>query len=187
MHIAYQVVGDGERDVLFVPGLMSHVELAWEDPGTVAFYRRLASLGRLILFDKRDTGLSDRAPGDSSLEERIEDVQAVMTAASSDRAVVFGYSEGAPMSILFTATYPEKVSSLILGSAFARWFPGAGLPVWARRGGGVRGDGRDRNAPMGPGRHDRLVSPQPLKLAPDTSGRSPGLSGWRSARARTCA
>jgi DNA-binding SARP family transcriptional activator/pimeloyl-ACP methyl ester carboxylesterase len=128
VHIAYQVVGDGERDVLFVPGLMSHVELAWEDPGTVAFYRRLATLGRLILFDKRDTGLSDRAPRDSSLEERIEDVQAVMDAASSDRAVVFGYSEGAPMSILFTATYPEKVSSLILGSAFARWFPAPDYP-----------------------------------------------------------
>jgi DNA-binding SARP family transcriptional activator/pimeloyl-ACP methyl ester carboxylesterase len=128
VHIAYQVVGDGERDVLFVPGLMSHVELAWEDPGTVAFYRRLASLGRLILFDKRDTGLSDRAPGDSSLEERIDDVQAVMSAASSERAIVFGYSEGAPMSILFAATYPEKVSSLILGSAFARWFPAPDYP-----------------------------------------------------------
>jgi len=128
VHIAYQVLGDGERDVLFVPGLMSHVELAWEDPGTVAFYRRLASLGRLILFDKRETGLSDRSPGDSSLEERIEDVQAVMNAVSSDRAVVFGYSEGAPMSILFTATYPEKVSSLILGSAFARWFPAPDYP-----------------------------------------------------------
>jgi DNA-binding SARP family transcriptional activator/pimeloyl-ACP methyl ester carboxylesterase len=128
VHIAYQVLGDGERDVLFVPGLISHVELAWEDPGTVAFYRRLASLGRLILFDKRDTGLSDRAPRDSSLEERIEDVQAVMNAVGSDRAVVFGYSEGAPMSILFTATYPEKVSSLILGSAFARWFPAPDYP-----------------------------------------------------------
>jgi pimeloyl-ACP methyl ester carboxylesterase len=128
VHIAYQVLGDGERDVLFVPGLMSHVELAWEDPGTVAFYRRLASLGRLILFDKRDTGLSDRSPRDSSLEERMEDVQAVMNAVCSDRAVVFGYSEGAPMSILFTATYPEKVSSLILGSAFARWFPALDYP-----------------------------------------------------------
>jgi DNA-binding SARP family transcriptional activator/pimeloyl-ACP methyl ester carboxylesterase len=128
VHIAYQVIGDGERDVLFVPGIMSHVELAWEDPGTVAFYRRLTSLGRLILFDKRDTGLSDRAPGDSSLEERMEDAQAVMNAVSSDRAVVFGYSEGAPMSILFTATYPEKVSSLILGSAFARWFPAPDYP-----------------------------------------------------------
>ena len=123
VHIAYQVVGNGHRDIVFVPGLMSHVELAWEDPGTVHFYRRLASLGRLILFDKRDTGLSDRSPSDSPLEERMEDVQAVMRAAGSERAVLFGYSEGAPMSILFAATYPERVSSLILGSAFARWFP----------------------------------------------------------------
>ena len=128
VHIAYQVVGEGERDLLFVPGLMSHLELAWDDPGTASFYRRLASLGRLILFDKRDTGLSDRAPRDSPLEERMQDVQAVMDAVSSDRAVVFGYSEGAPMSILFAATYPEKVSSLILGSAFARWFPAPDYP-----------------------------------------------------------
>ncbi len=123
VHIAYQVLGDGERDIVFVPGVLSHAELAWEDPGTAEFYRRLAGLGRLILFDKRDTGLSDRAPGDSPLEERMDDVQAVMNAVSSDRAVLFGYSEGAPMSILFAATHPEKVSSLILGSAFARWFP----------------------------------------------------------------
>ncbi len=128
VHIAYQVLGEGERDLLFVPGLMSHLELAWDDPGTVSFYRRLASLGRLILFDKRDTGLSDRAPRDSPLEERMQDVQAVMNAVSCDRAVVFGYSEGAPMSILFAATYPEKVSSLILGSAFARWFPAPDYP-----------------------------------------------------------
>ena len=128
VHIAYQVLGDGYRDVVFVPGLMSHVELAWEDPETVPFYRRLASLGRLILFDKRDTGLSDRAPHESTLEERIEDVQAVMSAASSQRAVMFGYSEGAPMSILFAATYPDRVSALILGSAFARWFPAPDYP-----------------------------------------------------------
>ena len=107
VHIAYQIVGEGDRDVLFVPGLMSHVELAWEDPGTMQFYRRLAALGRLILFDKRDTGLSDRAPGDSTLEERIEDVHSVMNAAASERAIVFGYSEGAPMSILFAASFPE--------------------------------------------------------------------------------
>lgn len=128
VHIAYQVLGGGERDILFVPGLMSHLELVWEDPETAEFYRRLASLGRLILFDKRDTGLSDRAPNDSTLEERMTDVKAVMSAVSSQRAVVFGYSEGAPMSVLFTATYPEKVSALILGSAFARWFPAPVYP-----------------------------------------------------------
>jgi pimeloyl-ACP methyl ester carboxylesterase/class 3 adenylate cyclase len=123
VHLAYQVLGQGERDIVFVPGLMSHLELLWEDPETAGFFRRMAGLGRLILFDKRDTGLSDRVPGDSTLEERMNDVRAVMQAASSAQAVLFGYSEGAPMSILFAATYPERVTALILGSAAARWFP----------------------------------------------------------------
>jgi pimeloyl-ACP methyl ester carboxylesterase len=128
IQIAFQVIGQGERDLVLVPGLMSHLELIWEDDETADFYRRLAGLGRLILFDKRDTGLSDRAPGDMSLEERMEDVRAVMQAAGSSRAVLFGYSEGAPMSILFAATYPERVTALILASASARWFPARGYP-----------------------------------------------------------
>jgi hypothetical protein len=128
IHIAYLVTGEGERDIVFVPGLMSHLELFWEDPQTSGFLRQLATLGRLIMFDKRDTGLSDRAPGDMSLEERMEDLRAVMRAAGSSRAVLFGYSEGAPMSLLFAATHPERVSGLILGSAFARWFPAPGYP-----------------------------------------------------------
>jgi DNA-binding SARP family transcriptional activator/pimeloyl-ACP methyl ester carboxylesterase len=128
IHIAYQVLGHGERDIVLVPGLMSHLELLWEDPQMAAFYRRLATLGRLIMFDKRDTGLSDRAPGDMSLEERVEDVRAVMRAASSNKAVFFGYSEGAPMSILFAATHPGRVTALILGSASARRFPAPGYP-----------------------------------------------------------
>ena len=128
VHLAYQVLGQGERDIVFVPGLMSHLELLWEDPETAGFFRRLAALGRLILFDKRDTGLSDRVPGDSTLEERMNDVRAVMQAASSTRAVLFGYSEGAPMSILFAATYPDRVTALILGSAAARWFPAPDYP-----------------------------------------------------------
>jgi DNA-binding SARP family transcriptional activator/pimeloyl-ACP methyl ester carboxylesterase len=128
IHIAYQVTGEGEPDIVFVPGLMSHLELLWEDPQTADFFRILSRLGRLILFDKRDTGLSDRAPGDMSLEERMEDLRAVMRAAGSGRAMLFGYSEGAPMSILFAATYPERVTGLILGSASARWFPAPGYP-----------------------------------------------------------
>ena len=104
IHIAFQVIGEGERDMVLVPGLMSHIELIWEDHETADFYQRLARLGRLILFDKRDTGLSDRAPGTMSLEERMEDVRAVMQAAGLSQAVLFGYSEGAPMSILFAAT-----------------------------------------------------------------------------------
>jgi DNA-binding SARP family transcriptional activator/pimeloyl-ACP methyl ester carboxylesterase len=128
IHIAFQVIGEGERDMVLVPGLMSHLELIWEDHETADFYQRLARLGRLILFDKRDTGMSDRAPGAMSLEERMEDVRAVMQAAGSSRAVLFGYSEGAPMSILFAATYPERVTALILASASARWFPAPGYP-----------------------------------------------------------
>ncbi len=128
MRIAYQILGHGDRDIVFVPGLMSHLELLWETPETGGFFQRLATLGRLILFDKRDTGLSDRAPGAATLEERIDDVRAVMRAAGSARAVLFGYSEGAPMSILFAATYPERVTSLILGSAAARWFPAPDYP-----------------------------------------------------------
>jgi pimeloyl-ACP methyl ester carboxylesterase len=125
VHIAYQVLGAGQRDIVFVPGAMSHLDLLWEDPETAAFFRRLSTLGRLILFDKRDTGLSDRAPADSPLEERMDDVAAVMGAASSSQAVLFGYSEGAPMSILFAAAHPERATALILGAATARypWAP----------------------------------------------------------------
>ena len=128
VHIAYQVLGDGGRDIVFVPGLMSHLDLLWDDDQTAGFFRRLATLGRLILFDKRDTGLSDRAVGDASLEERMGDVHEVMRAAGSARAVLFGYSEGAPMSILFAASCPRQVSALILGSAAARWLPAPGYP-----------------------------------------------------------
>jgi pimeloyl-ACP methyl ester carboxylesterase len=113
---------------VFVPGLMSHLELFWEDPQTAGFFRRLATLGRLIMFDKRDTGLSDRGSADMSLEERMEDLRTVMRAAGSSRAVLFGYSEGAPMSLLFAATHPGQVTALILGSASARWFPAPGYP-----------------------------------------------------------
>jgi DNA-binding SARP family transcriptional activator/pimeloyl-ACP methyl ester carboxylesterase len=128
VHIAYQVLGQGPRDIVFVPGLMSHLDLLWEDPDTAGFFRRLATLGRLILFDKRDTGLSDRAVGDSSMDERVSDVEAVMSAAGSVRAVLFGYSEGAPMSILFAAVHPQRVSALILGSAAARMLPAPDYP-----------------------------------------------------------
>jgi DNA-binding SARP family transcriptional activator/pimeloyl-ACP methyl ester carboxylesterase len=128
VRIAYQVLGEGHRDIVFVPGAMSHLDLLWEDSETADFYRRLAGLGRLILFDKRDTGLSDRAPADSPLEERMRDVLAVMQAARSQHAVLFGYSEGAAMSILFAATYPDRVSALILGAGTARYRPAPGYP-----------------------------------------------------------
>lgn len=119
--VAYQVVGDGPADLVFVPGILSHLELWWEEP-VAPFFRRLASFARLILFDKRGSGLSDRVADAAlpTLEERMDDVRAVMDAVGSRRAALFGVSEGTPMSALFAATYPERTSALILFGAFAR-------------------------------------------------------------------
>lgn len=141
-HIAYQVVGDGPVDLIVVRGYISHVELAWESPALASFYRRLASFCRLILFDKRGTGLSDRVPEDRlpTLEQRIDDVRAVMEAVGSDRAALLGASEGGPMCLLFAATYPERTLGLVLWGCFARydwrrsfigryWLPPAGESV----------------------------------------------------------
>ena len=116
--IAYQVVGDGPLDLVFVPGFISHLDLVWSFPETTAFLRRLASFSRLILFDKRGTGLSDPVPGVPTLEERMEDLHAVLDAAGSERTALLGVSEGGPMSILYAATYPERTTSMVLyGSA----------------------------------------------------------------------
>jgi DNA-binding SARP family transcriptional activator/class 3 adenylate cyclase len=133
VHIAYQVVGDGPVDLLFVPGMVNHLELLWEE-GTEAerFFRRLASFSRLILFDKRGTGLSDRDVGRPTLEQRMDDLRAVMDAAGSERAAVIGFSEGGPMSILFATTYPERVSALILASTTARAAPAPDYPCGER-------------------------------------------------------
>jgi pimeloyl-ACP methyl ester carboxylesterase len=119
VHIAYQVVGDGPIDVVFVPGFISHLEMAWEEPGIAHTYGRLASFSRLILFDKRGTGLSDRRVGLPTLEERMDDVRAVMGAVGSERAALFGISEGGSMSLLFAATYPERTTALVLWGSWA--------------------------------------------------------------------
>ncbi len=120
--IAYQVVGDAPMDLVYVPGFVSHVESAWDDPDYTRFLERLASFSRLILFDKRGTGLSDRVPVKllPTLEERMDDVRAVMDAVGSKRAALFGVSEGGPMSILFATTYPERVSALVLYGTYAK-------------------------------------------------------------------
>jgi class 3 adenylate cyclase/alpha-beta hydrolase superfamily lysophospholipase len=120
VHIAYQVVGNGPFDLVAVPGYVSHVELAWEDPALAACLRGLASFSRLIVFDRRGLGLSDPIQGAPTLEDRMQDLQAVMDAAGSERAALFGLSEGGPMSMLFAATYPERVSALVLYGTFAR-------------------------------------------------------------------
>ncbi|HZQ49430.1 MAG TPA: adenylate/guanylate cyclase domain-containing protein [Candidatus Dormibacteraeota bacterium] len=120
--IAYQVVGEGPLDLVYVPGFVSHVEAAWDDPDYARFLERLASFSRLILFDKRGTGLSDRVPVKllPTLEERMDDVRAVMDAVRSERAALFGVSEGGPMSMLFATTYPERVSALVLYGTYAK-------------------------------------------------------------------
>ncbi len=118
--VAYQVVGEGPVDIVFAPGFISHVELVWEEPLLAPHYERLASFGRLILFDKRGTGLSDPVPGGATLEERTDDLLAVMDAAESERAAILGISEGGSMAALFAATHPERTSSLVLYGAWPR-------------------------------------------------------------------
>jgi pimeloyl-ACP methyl ester carboxylesterase/class 3 adenylate cyclase len=126
-HIAYQVVGSGPRDLVYIPGWVSNLDLAWENPIQAAFFDRLASFSRLILLDKRGTGLSDPVPRDCppTLERRMDDVRAVMDAVKSSQAAFFGGSEGGPMSILFAATYPGRAVALVLYGSYARrmWAP----------------------------------------------------------------
>jgi len=120
VNIAYQVMGDGPIDIIGVPGLISHIEFAHEFAGYTASLRRLSKFARVVTFDKRGQGLSDRISGAPSLEERMDDVRAIMDDIGSRRTVLFGFSEGCPMSILFAATYPERVSHLVLYGGFAR-------------------------------------------------------------------
>lgn len=122
VNIAYQVVGEGPIDIVFVMGWISHLEYFWEEPHFAAFLDRLASFSRLILFDKRGTGLSDRVPVHElpTLEQRMEDVHAVMDAVGSERAVLVGVSEGGPMCSLFAATYPDRTSALVMIGTYAK-------------------------------------------------------------------
>src|SRR2546421_93879 len=118
--IAYQVVGDGPIDLVVVLGFATHVELQWESPAFAHFFERLSSFSRLVIFDKRGTGLSDPVSEVPTLEQRVDDLRAVMDAAGSERAALFGVSEGGPMSVLFAATHPDRVSALVLYGSYAR-------------------------------------------------------------------
>ena len=152
VHVAYQVFGEGSVDLVFVPGFISNVEHYWDDPSHARWLRRLARFARVISFDKRGTGLSDRVSPMPGMDQRMDDVRAVMDAAGSRSAVLFGVSEGGSLAALFAATYPERCRALVLYGAFAQfshWFPtkerldrffeyvesgwgtGAGLPIWA--------------------------------------------------------
>ncbi|MET0998511.1 MAG: alpha/beta fold hydrolase [Marmoricola sp.] len=125
LHIAYQVTGGGEIDIVLISGFISHLDLDWDDPRHAYFLDGLGSMGRLIRFDKRGTGMSDRPPGVPDLEHRMHDVLAVMDAVGSERAVLCGYSEGGPMALMMAAMHPERVRSLVLYGSYARrtWAP----------------------------------------------------------------
>ena len=154
VNIAYQVVGDGPFDLVWVPGWVSHLEHSWEEPSNARFLHRLASFSRLIMLDKRGTGLSDRVSINElpTLEQRMDDVRAVMDAVGSQRAALMGVSEGGAMTALFAATYPERTTALVLYAANARhpahdltaeqlqpildafersWGQGMAWPMWA--------------------------------------------------------
>ena len=129
--IAYQVLGDGPRDLVWVPGWVPHLEAAWEEPTLARFFERLASFSRLILFDKRGTGMSDRGSVSElpTLETRMSDVLAVCDAVGSDRAALLGVSEGAPMCALFAATYPGRTTAIILFGGYARRLEAPDYPI----------------------------------------------------------
>ena len=130
VNIAYQVVGSGPIDLVFVMGWVSHLEYFWNEPSFARFLGRLASMARLILFDKRGTGLSDPVPVAQlpTLEQRLDDVRAVMEAAGSERAALLGVSEGGPLCSLFAATYPERTEALIMIGSYARRMRDADYP-----------------------------------------------------------
>jgi len=130
VNIAYQVTGEGPLDLVLVSGFVSHLEYDWEEPRAAHFLERLGSFSRLIRFDKRGTGLSDRPGGLPDLETRMDDVRAVMDSAGSERAALFGYSEGGPMSILFAATYPKRTAALVLYGTYAKRIQSDDYP-WA--------------------------------------------------------
>ena len=128
--LAYQVFGEGARDVVIVWGGISHIEMMWDDPTLARIFRRLGSFARVIQFDRRGTGMSDRPGGPATLEDRMHDVGAVLDAVGSERAAVIGESEGGPMSCLFAATYPERVTALVLYGPVIRMVGDESFP-WA--------------------------------------------------------
>jgi len=135
VHIAYQVVGEGPLDLVWIPsGAAHHVELSWENPPVARFLVRLAEFARLIVFDKRGTGMSDRVSASDTLESRMDDIRAVMDACGSKRAVICGLGEGGPLVILFAATYPERTAGLVLVNSTPRFVRSSEFPWLSPRG-----------------------------------------------------
>jgi len=133
VHIAYQTLGKGPIDLVLVPGWVSNIEAFWEEPNIVRFFQKLAGFSRLIIFDKRGTGLSDRGIEAATLEERMDDVRAVLDAVGSHRAAVLGYSEGGSMCTLFAATYPDRTAALITIGSYARRLRAPDYPYFTDR------------------------------------------------------
>jgi pimeloyl-ACP methyl ester carboxylesterase len=160
VHIAYQVVGTGPIDLVYVPGFVSHLEVAWENVAYERFVRRLATFSRVILMDKRGTGLSDPVPLQDlpTLEQRMDDLLSVLDATGSERAVPLGVSDGCPLSILFAATHPARTTALVLYGGWARTLSAPDYPI-----GRDRGDFEElverTEAEWGHGRALRLVNP----------------------------
>lgn len=137
VHIAYQVVGDGARDLVYLPGIFAHIELQWEEPSYARFLQRLSSFSRLIMFDTRGTGLSDHAVQLPLLEHQMDDVTAVLDAVGSERAVLFGFSQSGPMAALYAATHPGRTEALVLYGAYASAaakpdYPWGRSPEWIK-------------------------------------------------------
>jgi pimeloyl-ACP methyl ester carboxylesterase/DNA-binding CsgD family transcriptional regulator len=128
VNVAYQVVGEGPNDLILVPGFVSHVEVAWEEPRLAHFLSRLASFSRLIVFDKRGTGMSDPVERPPSMDDRMDDIRAVMDAVGSARGTIFGVSEGGTLSLLFSCAHPERTEGLILYGSWARRLSGPDYP-----------------------------------------------------------
>ena len=177
INIAYQVTGEGSLDLVLVPGFVSHLENDWDEPRSAHFLERLSSFSRLIRFDKRGTGLSDRPGGLPDIETRMDDVRAVMDAAGAEGAALFGYSEGGPMSVLFAATYPERTTALVLYGTYAK-----------------RAD-PDADYPWAPERAARIAYAEEVErtwgaesdLGTMAPSADPALRRWWSARARASA
>jgi class 3 adenylate cyclase len=127
--IAYQVFGDGPIDIVVIPGWLSNIDIFWEEPGFVRFSQRLGKFARVMLFDKRSTGLSDRVTDTPTLEERMDDVRAVMDAVGSSKVALLGYSEGGPMGMLFSATYPQRTQALVMIGSYPRLVSAPDYPI----------------------------------------------------------
>jgi pimeloyl-ACP methyl ester carboxylesterase len=168
VNIAYQVVGDGPLDLVHVPGWVSNVEAMWEQPTMATLLGRLASFSRLILFDKRGTGLSDRVPNDQlpTLEQRMDDVRAVLDATGSERTALFGHSEGGNMCVLFAATYPERTTALVTLGVYAKRIRSDDYP-WA-----PTAEEREANARDAEERWGRLSARTSSTTRPAASGTS---------------